>query len=91
MTPAQSAAFRLSCDLANKTLTHERGREHRDGPQNRGYIVREPEQRGSFGTSRPVRVGKRLFKSVTDAKQKLRVSPKTLYAMLDDGRAKYEG
>ena len=82
-----SAAFRLLTALPVRTHEREEPR-HKEGPQHRGYVKRAPKS-GPAGICRPVRVGRRVFKSITEAKVKLRVSPQTLYAMLDDGRAEY--
>jgi len=80
-------AFRLLTALP--VTTHERDEpRHKEGPQHRGYVKRAPGS-GPASICRPVRVGRRVFKSITEAKVKLRVSPQTLYAMLDDGRARY--
>ena len=81
-------AFRLLTALPVTTHVNERAIA-RPGPQHRGYTKRDPDKRGPAGIPRPVQVGRRTFPSITEAKTRLRISPKRLYAMLDSGEAQY--
>ena len=81
-------AFRLLTELPVTTHLNER-QVARSGPQHRGYTKRAPDKRGPAGLSRPVQVGRRTFQSITEAKTRLRISPKRLYEMLDSGEARY--
>jgi hypothetical protein len=96
---ALEAAFRLASTLPSRIHEqHSRadgsGRYQDKGmPVNRitrGYILRLPHQKGPAGIPRPVRVGKHVYSSITEAKTKLKISPKKLYHWLDIGQATYE-
>lgn len=88
MRPDLAAALRLMSALPVRT--HERRAVVYSGnSEARTYLKRIGPQRTRGGISRPVRVGRRTFPSITQAKTALRISPVTLYEMLDDGRAQY--
>lgn len=80
------AAVRLLCDLPVRT--HERYMPEQRSYE-REYRRRTPEQRGDATRCRPLTYKGRSFKSITEAKKKLHVSPKTLYRLLDTGEATY--
>lgn len=79
-------ALRLLCELPVRT--HERYE-----PENRvdwrKYHKRAIEKRGSSNQCRPLRYNGQTYKSITDAKRSLRISPQTLYRLIDAGEAVY--
>lgn len=81
-----AAALRLLSSLPVRT--HERYSPETRA-RLRAYHKRTPDQRGDGTQARPLRYKGRTFKSITEAKTQLHMSPKTLYALLDSGLAVY--
>ena len=82
-------ALRLARDFPVTTHRRPTPEELRGKDTGVDYRHRGLRRRGPAGTPRPVRVAGHTYPSITAAKTALRVSPVTLYEMLDRGEARY--
>lgn len=100
MTPAQAAAFRLSCELAKvgKVRTHYRpdpgAQEWRRDPfqvaARRTGRRRIITGRGRGGSNRQeIEIYGTRFRSVTEARAALRIAHRTIHKLLTEGKARY--
>lgn len=95
MSPAMEAHLRLLAQLPVRT--HE-SRPYQEPvvrktaqPRNKrgSWYTPRGSKKNKPGVARAVRVNGKIYASITQAKYSLRVSPATLYNMIDTGKAEY--